>query len=226
LTYINRADPNSQILAAVSDSTGQFGRTTSFVNTIGSTDISCVGLITEPGNSSEIPIYPSSEPPKSKRTIIIVAVCVTTGTLLVIGAALFGYRLHMRRKATVVCDIGDSQDLVPRAFQPLDTIDSCDPMVYSPLRPIYSERKDNPLTGMSTPETVQSTSYSASGNMIPSPQDRAQSSSAGGTAPFNQPITAGAQPDIIIQHRDGGVVQVQELPPPYLDLLQRATAMR
>jgi hypothetical protein len=50
----------------------------------------------------------------------------------------------------------------------------------------------------------------ASGGLITSPL-----SSADGRRHIGPDVDSGIEPDIIIQHRDGGVVQ--ELPPPYLD---------
>ncbi|KAI0739570.1 hypothetical protein C8Q80DRAFT_1111725 [Daedaleopsis nitida] len=43
-TFINRADPNTQLLAAVVDATGQWGLSSQAVKTAGSTDTTCPGL--------------------------------------------------------------------------------------------------------------------------------------------------------------------------------------
>ncbi|KAI0366450.1 hypothetical protein BV20DRAFT_952135 [Pilatotrama ljubarskyi] len=43
-TFIDRADPNQRLMAAVMDSTGQWGVSTVLVQTAGSTDTSCTGL--------------------------------------------------------------------------------------------------------------------------------------------------------------------------------------
>jgi hypothetical protein len=108
LTYVNNGIYTGQMLAAVSDSIGQFGVTTSLIHTIGSAS-GCNGLQTTAGNSSEIPFYSNSSP--SKRTTIIIAVCATIGGLLVItGATLFTLRKALARR------MKDGQDTIPRVF--------------------------------------------------------------------------------------------------------------
>ncbi|KAL0948159.1 hypothetical protein HGRIS_010775 [Hohenbuehelia grisea] len=53
-TYIDRADPNSELMLAVNDATGAFASGTPIVKTAGSTNVDCVGLVSRGGNSTEI----------------------------------------------------------------------------------------------------------------------------------------------------------------------------
>jgi len=119
LTYINRASPNGAILATVSDSTGQLGKTTPIVNTVGSANVSCPGLVSQPGQSSQI-----RSSSISHHTAIIVAVCVTFGCLLLIFVTI----LYLRRKMK-------GQDTRPRVFKNEDGNES--PRM-SLLRPVHS----------------------------------------------------------------------------------------
>ncbi|KAF8193736.1 hypothetical protein BJ912DRAFT_960300 [Pholiota molesta] len=50
-TYINRAAPNGQLIGAVSDQTGRWATGTPIVNTNGSSDTSCAGLMSTSGNA-------------------------------------------------------------------------------------------------------------------------------------------------------------------------------
>ena len=133
LTWVDRALPNTQILgesqmsllkvfdlkniciAAVTDATGQWGNTTTLVNTVGSSDYSCTGLVSRVGNSSQIPFY-YYPPPDKKRTIGI-AVGVTLGGIVVIAAAVF-LVLRIRRQSRRARGIEDGQDTLPRVFGP------------------------------------------------------------------------------------------------------------
>jgi hypothetical protein len=157
MTYIDRADPNGLLLAAVSDSTGQFGNTSLIVNTVGSSNYSCPGLGTTYGKSSEIPFYYNSGS-KSKRTTIIIAVCATIGGLLaIIGVILFG--LWMRRKIMAARWIKDGQDTFPRVFKNPDTIDSPDSFAtYERKQPLPASLTTTPTT-MGTSKTSQSVFY-------------------------------------------------------------------
>lgn len=266
----------------LSHRTGQFGNTTSAVNTIGSPDYSCTGLVTRAGNSSEIPFYYDSGS-KSKRATVIIAVCATIGGLLaVVATVLFG--LYIRRRFMAARWIKDGQDTFPRVFKNPDTIDS--PDSFTTL-----ERKQPLPMSTGTPTTMSSQSMFYPGSLAPPPGivnhpsslHHAQSSNSfsgpsegrGSLATgspydlpsfdlplppitFNadryakthapttpsihddnilpvpssnnnipghspnagvQPLNSDTQPDIIIQHRSGGVVQ--ELPPPYLDRSQK-----
>ncbi|KAF8193737.1 hypothetical protein BJ912DRAFT_229914 [Pholiota molesta] len=49
-TFINRAAPNRQLIGAVSDQTGRWATGTLIVNTKGSSDVSCAGLMSSSGN--------------------------------------------------------------------------------------------------------------------------------------------------------------------------------
>ncbi|KAF8063533.1 hypothetical protein FPV67DRAFT_251192 [Lyophyllum atratum] len=58
-TYINRADPNGSILAAISDSTGNWASGTPYVKTKGASDTSCGGAASSSGKASVDDTAPS-----------------------------------------------------------------------------------------------------------------------------------------------------------------------
>jgi hypothetical protein len=160
LTYIDRAVPNGNILAAVSDSSGQFGNTTVLVNTIGSTNVSCVGLVSRAGNSTVISAANAkakSEAKKSKRRTIIIAVCATIGSLIVISAALFA--LFLRRKKRIR-GIQDGQDTLARVFKE-DTIDA--PESFTQPSPSKQQMAQMTISPDASPSTT------ASGSILPPP---------------------------------------------------------
>lgn len=142
--------------------TGEWGNTSSIVNTVGSSDYSCPGLNTEYGKSSEIPFYYNPKS-KSRRTTIVIAVCATIGSLLAIaGAILFG--LWMRRRILAARWIEDGQDTFPRIFKNPDTIDSPDSFATFERKPPLprSFATSSTPTTMSTPQTSQSAFYPGS----------------------------------------------------------------
>lgn len=101
-TFINTALPNGQIVAAISDSTGQFGKTSQIVNTVGSANNTCPGLSSKFGQSSQM-----SASTTSHRTSIILAVGLSVGILMgIAGAVIFRRRW-----------ISGGQDTAPRTFK-------------------------------------------------------------------------------------------------------------
>jgi hypothetical protein len=113
-TWIDRASPNTQILAAVTDASGQWGNSTVLVNTVGSSDYTCTGLVSKAGNSSQIPFYYTA-PSDTKRRIIGVAVGVSLGSIAVIVGTVLVV-LYMRRQSRRERGIEDGQDTLPRVF--------------------------------------------------------------------------------------------------------------
>ncbi|KAF7329618.1 hypothetical protein MKEN_00224800 [Mycena kentingensis (nom. inval.)] len=65
--YINRADPGSQMIAAISDSTGRWATGSPFVRTNGTADVTCAGRGSIGGNNDTIPftLPPISSPSAS-----------------------------------------------------------------------------------------------------------------------------------------------------------------
>ncbi|KAF7378227.1 hypothetical protein MSAN_00247500 [Mycena sanguinolenta] len=84
LTYINRAEPNTQMIASVSDMTGRWATGSPLVRTEGSTNVDCPGLVTS--SSSEPITQPGNETHAgiSRTKKIGVIVGATAGGLLLI----------------------------------------------------------------------------------------------------------------------------------------------
>ncbi|TFK71393.1 hypothetical protein BDN72DRAFT_456026 [Pluteus cervinus] len=111
-TYIDRADPGTQLIAAVSDFQGRWASGTPLVTTQGSTDVDCIGLVSSTGNSTEMAASNSNG--SSSHRPIIIGVCAALAALLLIGGGVIGFIFWKRRQAQQ--DIEDGQDLEPRQF--------------------------------------------------------------------------------------------------------------
>lgn len=127
-TYINRANPNGQLLAAVSDAAGNWAAGTALVKTQGSSDITCDGLQSSSGvtttdasdsstsqSSSSSPSttattagtttsqVPSSSDDASSSnnhsTVIIIAACTAVGVFCIVTALLCICIKRKRKKA-------------------------------------------------------------------------------------------------------------------------------
>ncbi|KAF5348311.1 hypothetical protein D9756_010473 [Leucocoprinus leucothites] len=100
LVFINRADPNTVLFAAVTDSMGRWATGTQFVSTYGSTDVSCIGFgtitTTQQGLDQQNAARKAAQNSKH-RLSIIVGVVVSLVLLLLIGGAV-GSRLYARKK--------------------------------------------------------------------------------------------------------------------------------
>ncbi|KIM87767.1 hypothetical protein PILCRDRAFT_814482 [Piloderma croceum F 1598] len=177
LTYINRANPNGEILAAVSDSTGIFGKTSPIVNTVGDANPTCPGLVSGFGHSDSSPSpSPSS---KSHRMTTAAIVCLTVGILaLIVGSILFVTLL--RRRGRMKRGIVDGQDARPRVWRNEVDDDSPYTALLSTLRANPSYRKpplsDTMITRISTGSS--STSY-AHQEIVPYTPDAHSSSRPG-----------------------------------------------
>lgn len=155
-TYINRADPGTQLLAAVSDFTGRWATGTPILPTKGSTDTDCVGLVSSSGNSTiiqeqqEAAASAAGLKEQKKKTSIIVGVSVSLGTLLFFGG-LTAIVFLLRRR--------DGNKLKPRQFHMEDSIqrDSTN-RVPSLVSSMISEKRLPALPISSLPRRTASTS--------------------------------------------------------------------
>lgn len=102
-TFINRANPNARLIAAISDLTGRWATGTPIVNTQGAavTDDSCLGLVTSSGNSTiikqqEAAANAASQSARSRHAAVT-AVAVTLVLLVLIGLAI-ATSVPMRRR--------------------------------------------------------------------------------------------------------------------------------
>lgn len=120
-TFIDRADPNTQLLAAVSDANGQYANGTGIVSTKGSTDVNCTGLVSSSGNSTQMAAQAAAEAAADKSSsrshrltsIIVGSVVGFIGLVLIVGAAL--WFLGRRREKLFGITVG--QDTRPRLFE-------------------------------------------------------------------------------------------------------------
>ncbi|KAJ7262787.1 hypothetical protein B0H12DRAFT_1270164 [Mycena haematopus] len=109
-TFIDRADPNTQLIAAVSDLNGRWATGTPIVKTQGSSDVSCIGLVSSSGNSTVIAAQERAAIATSqahKKSAVIAGVVVTLVVLLLLGGV--GVYMYMRRRRM--------RQLSPRQFE-------------------------------------------------------------------------------------------------------------
>ncbi|KAJ7159841.1 hypothetical protein C8R43DRAFT_345930 [Mycena crocata] len=103
-TFIDRADPGTQLIAAISDLNGRWASGTPIVKTQGSTNVDCVGLVSSSGNSTQIKEQEKAALATSKsrkNAATIAGVVVTLLVLLLLGAAVIFLYLRRRKMQTV-----------------------------------------------------------------------------------------------------------------------------
>jgi len=113
-TFIDRADPNTQLIAAVSDLNGRWALGTPIVKTKGSSNVDCIGLVSSSGNSTVIAAQEQAALATSnarKKTAVITGVVVTLVVLLLLGGV--GFYLYMRRRRMQQ----SAKELSPRQFE-------------------------------------------------------------------------------------------------------------
>ncbi|KAJ7495063.1 hypothetical protein FB451DRAFT_362507 [Mycena latifolia] len=105
-TYINRAEPDTQMIAAVSDLNGRWATGSPLVRTQGSANFDCGGLVSSssgapPSSSSEPPSTTSSatSPSMSRARIGTIAGAAVGGLILACGAIAFAIYLCRRRRS-------------------------------------------------------------------------------------------------------------------------------
>ncbi|OBZ72846.1 hypothetical protein A0H81_07009 [Grifola frondosa] len=116
-TYIDRANPGTQLIAAVVDANGQWSVATDAVSTTGSSDISCTGLVSLSGSSAGIadaPASPKSSSAKNHTTAI--ALGIVFGLVVSLILAAVGGWWWWRRKRRLAQGIMDGQDAKARPF--------------------------------------------------------------------------------------------------------------
>ncbi|KAJ7119480.1 hypothetical protein C8R44DRAFT_788157 [Mycena epipterygia] len=113
-TFIDRADPNTQLIAAISDLNGRWASGTPIVKTAGSANVDCIGLSSSSGKASLIKAAEQAalaQEESRKRMGVIAGVVVTLVVLLLLGGAgafLFLRRRKMQRRA---------REISPRQFE-------------------------------------------------------------------------------------------------------------
>jgi hypothetical protein len=254
-TYIDRANPNTQLLVAVSDSNGNFATGTPIVHTQGSSNVACTGLVSSSGNATIVQAADAAASAAAnaaqahKRTTTTIAVTVILLLLSAAGGVII--YLYLRKRTRLTENI-DGQDTKPRKFEevarpisitlPIDlpstpsSRSSLAPPYSSHFsdvkRPLSSDREEGSLHypsrfpssrksslrthGANEPDALPITEVRRAATAIPPPRGRRLPQLPSRSVSANVRPRSGnssVAPDIIIQHRDGGVVQ--ELPPPY-----------
>lgn len=100
-TYIDRADPDTDLIAAVSDFTGRFASGTPLVKTRGSPIVDCIGLVSSSGNSTIIKQQADAAAAAvkaHKRKTIIIGVCVTLAGLIIIAGTILVVMYKRKRQ--------------------------------------------------------------------------------------------------------------------------------
>jgi len=116
-TYINRADPGTSLMAVVNDLQGRWATGSPVVQTQGSSNVDCIGLVSSTGNSAQVNQSASADGDQQKRRSIIIGVSVTFGVLVLIGLGIAGFILYRRRQVQRETEMGP--DLTPRGFSPV-----------------------------------------------------------------------------------------------------------
>ncbi|KAJ7143981.1 hypothetical protein C8R44DRAFT_973745 [Mycena epipterygia] len=163
-TYINRAEPDSQMIASASDVTGRWATGSPFVRTQGSPDVNCMGLTSSSssaapaGNTtqpvpSNAPHAATSQPGISRRTKIIIIAVATVAFLPLVGSVTVWavQRRRRRRRAAnggmvpfLVYD-GTSASIPARAPKALREA------VNAPTAPLVTMVEPSPPQGPSLP---------------------------------------------------------------------------
>ncbi|KAJ7074517.1 hypothetical protein C8F01DRAFT_26981 [Mycena amicta] len=113
-TFIDRADPNTQLIAAISDLNGRWASGTPIVKTAGSSDVSCTGLVSTSSTAAEIKAEAVQAAATSKarhQTAIIAGVVVTLVVLFLLGGV--GVYLFLRRRRV----LKRADKVSPRQFE-------------------------------------------------------------------------------------------------------------
>ncbi|KAJ7839928.1 hypothetical protein B0H14DRAFT_1063842 [Mycena olivaceomarginata] len=103
LTYINRQEPNLQVLAAVNDLNGRWATGSPFVHTQGSADLTCRGLDSTSSNGTSPSPQGDKNGSRSRHIIshgtIGAIVGAIVGALLLCGVATWMWRQWQQRRA-------------------------------------------------------------------------------------------------------------------------------
>ncbi|PIL32650.1 hypothetical protein GSI_05354 [Ganoderma sinense ZZ0214-1] len=124
LTFIDRADPGTQLLAAVVDATGQWGISSVAVHTAGAAVVpgDCPGLNTNSATTAQVQAQAAAaagaaaQAAKAKNTAIVLGVVFGLVVPLILAGVAFWY--WRRRKGLMSRGVVDGQDARPRPYDP------------------------------------------------------------------------------------------------------------
>lgn len=164
--------------------TGKFGNTTTVIDTIGSTDVECNGVLSKAGKSSETPPWngsntvsppPSSAPSSdsssgtssnSNHKTVIIAVCVSLGCVAILAGAIL-FLLHRKRRLRSGLEAG--QDTLPRVFKGPYAIESSESIHQPVIRTDLSTHKSSLSESMTRNMQASSSTTSPLTNIAPPP---------------------------------------------------------
>lgn len=187
-TYINRGDPGTTLLAAVSDVTGRWGLGTPMFNASGSTNVDCPGLNSQGGNTADLDQQQAElngqiAAANKKKSDTVVGVVVTLVLLLLIGGGVGFWYWHRRYKARY--DAENAPEAQPAPFEP------------PPAE--FTERGGNVLSINSFLDTASNSSAPRPSLSVRTAGSSSSSSSAyNSTNPFSSPhdsLATGSIPD-------------------------------
>ncbi|KAJ7594518.1 hypothetical protein C8J56DRAFT_440084 [Mycena floridula] len=188
-TFIDRADPGTVLIAAISDLTGRWAVGTPSVNTIGSPDVNCTGLVSSSGSASDLDKQQKAAEDaiaaKQRRTrSIIIGVCVTFGLLFLILGILATVFFSRKRKAVRdQLEAKENLDLNAKPFTVYDESTSHEPGQVLSINSWVSSP-----TSPRSPKSPYTTSSSALDSV---PRDSQPTSTAGGTD-LSRPSSSGS----------------------------------
>lgn len=237
MTWPNQADPNGQLLVSVSDANGVWGTSPGIFKTAGAAvtnETNCL-FYTSTNTADNVDQHPA-QPSKSHTTVIIAVIVPIVVVALLVGLAFFflRHRKHQEREAepAFLPDAWTGPSIVESGTEGASTFSPYDPPPSSKMARYREEYGDSSRMsssqagigmgylspGMSGAQRRSGTMDGNSGPESAISGSRTGSYVGGKGDPRLPPGVSGewtVEPDIIIQHRDGGAVQ--EIPPPYLD---------
>jgi hypothetical protein len=241
-TFIDRADPNTQLAAAISDANGTYANGTGLVSTTGSGNVDCTGLVSSSGNSTQMAAQAAAQQAASrrrasarKRKIIAGVVVGLLGLVFIMVAIL--WCMSRRRRAEEGIIVG--QDTRPRLFEVEQAIpvgqhdlSGRKGLLSYPTSPSGTSQLD--ISGSSSSGGPSSGGEFHPNQLLEDPSQFPAADSSAGSGGRSKALSVymratrsvgevlrplgprqdrrghvnpDAEPDIIIQHRDGGVVQ-------------------
>lgn len=233
LTWPNRADPDGQVMASVSDANGVWGTSTGLFKTTGQavTDQSCT-LSTQSGNSANVDQNPP-QPSKSHAAVIagVIVPVVVLSLLAGLGYYLWRKRQQKQREpepaflpdAWMGPSIMETGTGVASTYSPYDPPPSAKLARYRDEMSATHSRTSSSQNAIgmgflspAMPGMVRQSTFDGHSGSLSGSYSHTGSAGGGKSDPRLPPGVSSewtVEPEIVIQHQDAGAVQ--EIPPPY-----------